>query len=92
MYLVYDIITKDDKNLEVVVNFPSERYDGENAIDYKFNLQKKSFSKKTYRCACMWGAFDDCRNDSGKYFHNALIYGSKQERRYKYAIAGFPAV
>jgi hypothetical protein len=40
MYLVYDIITKDDKNLEVVVNFPSERYEGENAIDYQFNLQK----------------------------------------------------
>ena len=28
------------KNLEVVVNFPSERYEGENAIDYQFNLQK----------------------------------------------------
>ncbi len=40
MYLVYDIITKDDKQLEVIVNFPSERYDGENAIDYQFNLQK----------------------------------------------------
>ena len=40
MYLVYDIITKEDKQLEVIVNFPSERYDGENAIDYQFNLQK----------------------------------------------------
>lgn len=40
MYLVYDVITRDNKEIEVTINFPSERYEGENASNYSLSLEK----------------------------------------------------
>lgn len=40
MYLVYDVNTKQNESKEIVVNYPSERYYGENAVSYKLNLEK----------------------------------------------------
>ena len=40
MYLVYDVITKENKEIEITINFPSERYEGENALNYSLSLEK----------------------------------------------------
>lgn len=40
MYIVYDTITKQKESKEVVVNYPSERYYGEDSLNYTLNLEK----------------------------------------------------
>lgn len=40
MYLVYDVNTKQNETKEIVVNYPSEKYYGENSKSYKLNLEK----------------------------------------------------
>lgn len=40
MFLVYDILNKQKESKEIVVDYPSEKYNGEDAINYSFNLEK----------------------------------------------------
>lgn len=40
MYLVYDVITKQNEKIEVIVDFPNESYDGDNASSYGISLAK----------------------------------------------------